>query len=102
MKKKLMKIKKIIKIDEEHFTIKVLFENDKILHLDLSELFKNPQNLTAEILRGNMFASCFIDLGALAWPNGFELCPDQLYQSNRHNKNRNEKKSDKNYHLKVA
>jgi len=25
-----------------------------------------------------MFDKCFVEMGALAWPNGFELCPDAL------------------------
>jgi hypothetical protein len=25
-----------------------------------------------------MFPRCFVENGALAWPNGFELCPDVL------------------------
>jgi hypothetical protein len=28
--------------------------------------------------RGGMFEKCLVELGALAWPNGFELCPDAL------------------------
>ena len=42
--------------------------------------FENPKGLAAEILKGGMFDKCFLELGALAWPNGFELCPDALCQ----------------------
>jgi hypothetical protein len=37
-----------------------------------------PLTLVLEVLRGQMFTQCFIEAGALAWPNGYELCPDAV------------------------
>ena len=41
-------------------------------------IFGSPKNLAAEVLKGNLLAKCFIENGALAWPNGLELCADRL------------------------
>lgn len=41
-------------------------------------MFNSPKGETIDILKGQMFTKCFIDNGALGWPNGFELCPDSL------------------------
>jgi len=48
--------------------------------VDLGRIFAAPKRkpLVVEILRGNLFERCFVESGALAWPNGFELCPDAL------------------------
>jgi hypothetical protein len=46
--------------------------------VNLSYLFsgKKVAPLVAEIIKGNLFDSCFVASGHLAWPNGFELCAD--------------------------
>jgi hypothetical protein len=72
------KIVKILNIDNETFKVKLMFLDKSIGEVDLSHLFSKPKNLTAEILKGQIFDKCFIESGALAWPNGFEICPDSL------------------------
>jgi hypothetical protein len=72
------KLKKLVSIDEENYRIKVQFTDGVSGELDLGEYFNKPKNLSAEIVKGQMFNKCYIESGALAWPNGFELCPDAL------------------------
>jgi hypothetical protein len=31
-----------------------------------------------EVMRGGLFERCYVESGALTWPNGLELCPDAL------------------------
>ncbi len=83
------KIKKIISINEDSYTIKIKYVDGLIINVDLSLIFKNPKNLAAEIIKGGLFTKCYIESGALAWPNGFELCPDSLrmkIKEKRHSK----------------
>jgi hypothetical protein len=75
----LHKIKKIKKTDIENFLIILVFESKEIKKVNLTQLFSKPQGLTSEVLKGNIFDKCFVDMGALAWPNGLELCADMLY-----------------------
>ncbi len=72
------KIKRIPRVDEEASTVSLQFADGTTGDVSLSHIFDHPKGLAAEILRGGMFGSCFIENGALAWPNGFELCPDAL------------------------
>ena len=72
------KLKKLISIDAENYKIKVQFTDGLTGELDLGDIFNKPKNLVAEIVKGQMFNKCYIESGALAWPNGFELCPDAL------------------------
>lgn len=78
MKKIGNKIKKILSADQETFSVRLQFSDGSTSIISLKNLFTKPKGLTAEILRGGMFEKCFVELGALAWPNGFELCPDAL------------------------
>ncbi len=71
-------IVKIVEIDSESYRVRLKYTDGFEGDVDLSDLFKSPKGLTLEIQRGNLFGHCFVESGALAWPNGFELCPDAL------------------------
>lgn len=73
------KIVKIISADVESCNIKLKYVDGKTVTVNLGEVFLHPRGLAAEVLAGGMFEKCFIESGALAWPNGLELCPDALY-----------------------
>ena len=77
------KIVKIISIDVASFDVKLKYANGKVITVGLEEIFQRPRELAAEVLAGGMFEKCFVESGALAWPNGLELCPDALYRMAR-------------------
>jgi len=82
------KIQRILDIDRESFCIVLRFADGATGVVALGHIFDRPQGLAAEILKGNMFSMCFLENGALAWPNGFELCPDALRAGLRPSKSR--------------
>ena len=67
-------------VDVESLAAKLRFSDRAGGWVSLVHLFERPKGLAAEILKGGMFDKCFLEMGALAWPNGFELCPDALRQ----------------------
>ncbi len=71
-------IKRIISVHETRFSVKVEYENGDVIEVPLRHIFEKPKGLAAEVLRGGMFPLCFVESGALAWPNGLELCPDAM------------------------
>jgi hypothetical protein len=71
-------IKRIVEVNSEIFSVKVEYENGDIIVVPLRHIFEKPKKLAAEVLRGGMFHMCFVESGALAWPNGLELCPDAM------------------------
>src|SRR3972149_5967690 len=72
------KIERILRMDGESFSVTLRFSDGAAGAVSLAYLFERPKGLAAEILKGGMFSMCFLENGALAWPNGFELCPDAL------------------------
>ncbi len=78
IKKLGLKIVMIKKIDAENYRIKLCFNDGFVGEVSLVKFFDSPKGLAAEILRGSMFNKCFIESGALAWPNGLEFCPDAI------------------------
>ena len=81
------KILKIRQVALDNFLVELEFQDNKRLTVSLSHLFTRPAGLAIEVLRGGMFEQCFLDNGALARPNGLELCPDTLYQWGLEQKN---------------
>lgn len=73
-------IKQISSIDEDNFEISLIFTDGFKGTLRLGFIFDAPKRntLQLEIKRGNLFSKCFVESGALAWPNGLELCPDAI------------------------
>jgi len=78
MKKLGNKIRRILAVDGDSFSVTLRFRDGAVGIVSLAHLFERPKGLAAEILKGGMFSMCFLESGALAWPNGFELCPDAL------------------------
>jgi hypothetical protein len=74
-----IKIDKIYATDINGYKIKLRFTNGKKGVVSLDPIFRSPKNLSEEILRGGMFDKCVLKSGALAWPNGFEICSDTVY-----------------------
>ncbi len=74
------KLIKILDINPENYQLKLEYSDKFKGIISLDFIFSNPEKkpLVLEILRGNLFQRCFIESGALAWPNGYELCPDML------------------------
>ena len=67
-------------VDSETRRISVEYVDGFKGTVDLGFLFSAAEKkpLVAEILRGSLFSKCFVESGALAWPNGYELCPDSI------------------------
>jgi hypothetical protein len=74
------RVKRIIACDAEHLRVMLEFTDGLRGAVDLTPFFRKPgrRPLPLEILRGQLFERCFVEGGALAWPNGYELCPDAL------------------------
>lgn len=77
------KIKRIRGIDVEYYRIDLEYHDGFRGTVDLNFIFgetQHPRNkpMVVEILRGAMFRCCFVESGALAWPNGYELCPEAV------------------------
>lgn len=74
------RIRRITKINPAGFRVSLEFTDGVQATVDLRFIFQNPRGrpLVLEILRGQLFERCFVESGALAWPNGYELCPDAI------------------------
>jgi hypothetical protein len=72
------KIVKILNVSEDNFEITLEFADSSCSTVSVRHIFESPEGLAAEVLKGQIFSKCFIESGALAWPNGLEFCADSL------------------------
>ena len=74
------RLMRVVSCDEERLRVTLEFTDGFRGAVDLTPLFRGgPRRpLPLEILRGRLFDRCFVEGGALAWPNGYELCPDAI------------------------
>jgi hypothetical protein len=82
MKKLGNKIARVMSTDVERLVVKLVYEDGSTVDVSLASLFSPPRGLAAEVMRGGLFDKCYVESGALAWPNGLELCPDALLMEN--------------------
>ena len=74
------RIRRIVSVDAERFRVELEYTDGFCGTVQLGSIFDASRGkpLVLEILRGNLFDQCFVESGALAWPNGYELCPDAV------------------------
>jgi hypothetical protein len=72
------KLIKIHSVSDSDFSLTLEFADGFISSVSLQHIFNSPQGLAVEVLKGQMFSKCFIECGALAWPNGLEFCADSI------------------------
>ena len=59
--------------------LRVVFSDGYIGEVDLAALFEPARGpLTAPFKDLSYFQRAFVDTDAVAWPNGFDICPDVL------------------------
>ena len=71
-------IEKMTHVDTDAFRVRLKYIDGFEGEVDLASIFRKPVGLALEIQHGSLFERCFVEGGALAWPNGYELCPDAL------------------------
>lgn len=72
------RIARVLAIDRDSYTLRLRFSDGFVGTLRLGAIFEEPRALAAEVCRGELFARCFVESGALAWPNGLAFCPDAV------------------------
>jgi hypothetical protein len=78
MKKWGNKIARVLSADSERLVVTLAYDDGSTIEISLAKLFQTPRGLAAEVMRGSLFEKCYVESGALAWPNGLALCPDAL------------------------
>ena len=72
---------KIVRVTPLHDRVlRLEFADGSSGNYDLAPLIARGTSLTSALADDQYFARFFLELGGLAWPNGFELAPGALYR----------------------
>ena len=68
----------------DSFMLELTFSNGDSGHFDGVDYLATRTGSLLELLRNQAyFPKCFVDAGALCWPNGFELSGSRVYELSR-------------------
>ena len=59
------------------------FENGEVVIYDMSYVLAKSTPMLDPLKDPEFFTRVFIEAGAPLWPNGYDLCPDAIWQRTR-------------------
>jgi hypothetical protein len=77
----------------EQYIIELEFSDNSFSNYDFSYLLERRSKLTEPLKEIVYFKDFFLELGAISWKNGLDLCPISLYEKAREKKNLHKSKS---------
>lgn len=72
--------RKIKKIETKNFTLICLFDTNETVIFDMTDIMQQSGSMIEPLRDNSFFKKVFLESGAPTWPNGFDLCPDMIYQ----------------------
>jgi Protein of unknown function (DUF2442) len=68
----------------DSFGLELTFSNGDTAHFDGAEYLASRSGSLLDLLRNPAyFARCFVDVGAVCWPNGLELSGTRVHELSR-------------------
>jgi len=68
----------------DSFMLELIFSNGDTAHFDGADYLASRSGSLLDLLRNpSYFSRCFVDAGALCWPNGFELSGSRVHELSR-------------------
>jgi hypothetical protein len=80
MSKPKWELHKIRKVEPtSDFELICTFDNGLVKQYDVKPLFKKSGPILEPLRKAAYFKRVFLEMGAPAWPNGFDICADLIY-----------------------
>jgi hypothetical protein len=64
----------------ENYFLECEFENGEVVLYDMTYIFKKSTPMLDPLKDPNVFKSVFLESGAPVWKNGYDLCPDAIWE----------------------
>lgn len=71
---------KLLKVKAKDFKLTCWFEDGSVVFYDMTETFKESGPMIEPLKKKRFFEKAFIESGAVIWPNGYDICPNLIYQ----------------------
>ena len=74
----MIKIKRVRALD--NYRLECLFENNEIVVYDMSYVLEQDTPMLDPLKNESFFREVFLESGAPVWKNGYDLCPDAIWE----------------------
>lgn len=67
---------KIINVEVKESILVCYFNDDTVVEYDMKKTLADTGTMIEPLRDKKFFSKVFIESGALAWPNGYDICPE--------------------------
>ena len=71
-------MRKVINVKSNNYLLVCEMENGDVFHYDMSFVLNENSEMLLPLQDSSFFEQVFIELGALSWPNGYEIHGDTV------------------------
>lgn len=75
---------KLIRVKAKTSKLTCWFEDGSVVEFDMSKILKRSGPMIKPLKKKAFFEKAFIESGSVIWPNGFDICPNLIYQKGFH------------------
>ena len=77
------KLVKITKVKPKGYVLVCEFGDGTTVEYDMASVKSETGEMIEPLKDPKFFAKVFLDRGVLTWPNGFDVCPNTVYQDGK-------------------
>jgi hypothetical protein len=77
-------IKKVIRLKTDDYSLQCEYSDGAIVEFDMSFIKESSGLMAKPLHKLDYFAKVFLESGSPTWPNGFDLCPESIYEKGIH------------------
>jgi hypothetical protein len=74
----MIKIKRVRALD--NYRLECLFENNEIVIYNMAYVLEQDTPMLDPLKNESFFRQVFLESGAPVWKNGYDLCPDSIWE----------------------
>lgn len=74
----------IQKVKTKGFTLICQFIGGELVEYDMSDVKEERGPMAQPLKKLSYFSKVFIESGTPTWPNGYDVCPETVYQEGKH------------------
>lgn len=89
---------KILKVKTEDFKLTCWFDDGEVVVYDMTGLAVESGSMIEPLKEKTFFKKAFVESGAVTWPNGYDICPNLIYQDGLHLAARSSKEKNRSLH----
>jgi hypothetical protein len=76
-------IRKITSVKVKGFVLTCRFSPGEVVEYDMKVVRKETGTVAKALHKPKFFSKVFLDAGVPTWPNGYDVCPDLIFEKGK-------------------